>query len=182
MEVPFTIEYCSTRNGYLAQYEAVNGQTDWRWWRLLEWNQIVYLFLPPLIALVAALLERNAFLLCVVCFTGLSTARHLGYRIALHRYKLEKVLTRHVGKEIRLVFTEPAIVEHDSGVESTAPWSALKNFWNHCETICIEFANGAWAVIPKETVRPSEVSFDQIEALLLRNNVVRQTRLGRKSQ
>jgi hypothetical protein len=179
MDLPFTLEYNSTTTGYLAAYEAVNGIVDWRWWKRLDRGFAISQSLPLLVYLLAAIQERNTFLLCIVVITGLFLVQRLRTLLEWQRSQFENSLAQAAGKEIRLEFTESGLIEHESGISTSADWSAVRGFWNHRETLCIQLANRCWAIIPAETLPPSELTLDRIEEVLLKLKVTKNSRIGR---
>jgi len=69
-------------------------------------------------------------------------------------------------KQLRLIVTEDGLVDHDSGVESYAPWSAIKSFSFSHDVVAIDLVNSTCALIPKATLSPASPPIEELLKVL----------------
>jgi hypothetical protein len=170
LRLPVLVEYVLTKDACEAHARLLNG--DSRKW-LREHHKVtatMFLFLS-LTGLFAAASPSEVGLWLVIAAGSMAIGRQLWkeYKSALQ--VLDNAIERGVGKCVRTEINDRGFLEHDQGVESFCPWSAMKSYCTRDNVLMIELANGLWSVTPAATLKPESVTLQDLEGILFKHGV-----------
>ncbi len=171
--LPLCVEYRCTPEANLAHYELLaGGCIDRRWWKCISWQQPATLLCLELLAIVWSLVTGSVLLACILAVGAWWHVMVVvgGYQRAMVQF--DQSMMKACDKEIRLEVSERGFLEHDCGVESFCPWSAMKSYRLVDQVLFVEMANTLWAIIPAATLKPDTVTLGHIEAVLVRHGVL----------
>lgn len=147
LPMPFDLAYDLGPASYLA-HRKLTDRSGLRAFRNGFWIWCGLLAGVSLLGLVAAGLARSLPLLVVFCVTLVSIV----FEAATWRRRYKAIITNAVARmpvlTVALRVDDQGLHESVAGVESFAPWNAVKSYAASSDTVALELASGSWSVIP----------------------------------
>ena len=159
------LEYRNTRADFLAHCELVSG-ASYRAARSAHYRSVAFWVGVVLLGSYAAFSANQIFLMCLLLVIGGWTlAQSVPYS---RRYwaAVERSLSNRPETLIRLEVREDGLHESAEGIESFVPWSSVKGFTTHRDTVFIELTAGLWAIVPSNSVRPDKKAVEDLLSVL----------------
>lgn len=170
LQLPFTIEYTPSKEVHSAHLRLVGGDVVARLRQYDRQTAGMFLFLS-VSGFIAAIMGMMPVLAAIILAGSVAIGRQLWREYKSQWQRIETALQRGAGEIIRLEITDRGFTEHDRGIETFCPWSAMKNYVTCDGVLFVELANGLWAIVPAATLKPETVTLQQIEAVLVRHGV-----------
>lgn len=171
--LPLFIEYQSSVRSRRIELELNGGNPDAPLWHYINCGSSVVVGVLLILAVIVAAKAKQSFFICLF-FVGLGQwSRWVWQAGALQRNSVVAWLNEASSEITKLEFTEAGFVEHDRGVESFAPWSAMKWYVLKDGVLCVSLANNLRAVIAGDTLKPANVTLEILEKILLDHGISR---------
>ena len=174
--LPLRVEYRCTSEANLVLYEVLaGGRIERRWWKSFPWQRPATLLFFELLAIIWSAITGNHLLACILAAGAIWHFRQVvsDYRRMWHDF--DRRLAWRCDKDVLLEVSERGFIEHDTGVESFCPWSAMKGYSLVREVLSVELSNGLWAVIPGSTLSPTTITLSHLEDILVQHGVARRS-------
>ncbi len=164
------LDYRNTRAHFLAHSELVWGDH----YRSCRSSYHLISTLSAGILLWGAYLCFQANQVFLACFLAA-----LGGWIVVRAFRysgeywsaVQQEVSKRAETQIRLEVAEDGLHEIVEGIQSFAPWAAVKSFTEYRNTLFIQLAAGLWAIIPRDAVSPSPSAVDEFIRILRQKGI-----------
>lgn len=174
--LPFSMEYRCTPHANLVRYEVVaGGKLDRRWWHCMQWQPLAITLFLQVFATLAAVMSGNALVACVLGVGMVWFLKDCSNRFRSDLASFDRSLSLCSADVLKVDVSDRGFLEHDRGVESFCPWSAMKNYCIAQDVLMVEMANDLWAIIPAETLKPDTIRLGDLEKILIEHGVSRRS-------
>jgi hypothetical protein len=166
-ELPLQLRYRVEPQHYLNRDELVNPGLS-RSAHVNARRELLEYLVPCAAGMVAGWLARSILLL--LFFAVLAASKMLWawkFRRAFPQALREATARNLVARDIELTIDARGLRESMEGIESFAPWSAVRSQAKFRDAYYLELAGGLWAIIPLEALRHVHPNVEQqLDALL----------------